>query len=48
VFGSLCVQARDDKKAKKREEAVRVATAFQTSYEKNKGVVLAKKLHFQI
>jgi len=46
VFGSLCVQARDDKKAKKREEAVRVATAFKASYEKNKGVVLAEELSF--
>ena len=46
VFGSLCVQSSEGAKAKKREEAIRVASAFKNAYERNKGVVLAEELSF--
>jgi hypothetical protein len=46
VFGSLCVQSSESTKAKKREEAIRVASAFKNAYDRNKGVVLAEELSF--
>lgn len=46
VFGTLCVRTGEDTKNRKREEAVRVASAFKNAYERNKGLVLAEELSF--
>lgn len=46
TFGTLCTRSEEDKKARKREEAIRVATAFKSFYERNKGVIVPEELSF--
>ena len=46
TFGTLCIRSEEDKKARKREEAIRVATAFKSFYERNKGVIVPEEISF--
>jgi hypothetical protein len=46
TFGTLCIRSEENKKARKREEAIRVATAFKSFYERNKGVIVPEEISF--
>lgn len=46
TFGTLCIRSEEDKKARKREEAIRVATAFKSFYERNKGMIVPEEISF--